>query len=147
MVLLVLSKDPMSPYRKPMPSFTLVLTSGHHSYRPSTIQLSPAVPPTAPDFLMVCIWPSLLHFRRFQPMYCQKTIRHSSMDDEFVGDCGEDVDSQTIFEAERPATIDPVAEQTKTSPVKVCLFLIISNLYWNFLWAESFLPHPQICVL
>lgn len=64
-------------------------------------------------------------------MYCQKTIdlRHSSMDDEFVGDRGEDVDSQTIFEAERPATFDPVAEQTKTSPVKVCIFLIISNLY------------------
>jgi len=51
-------------------------------------------------------------------------LRHSSMDDEFVGDRGEDVDSQTIFEAERPATIDPVAEQTKTSPVKNLFFLI-----------------------
>ena len=49
--------DYMSSYRKTMPSLTLVLTSGH----PSSNQPTSAMLPTAPDFLMVHIWPSLSH--------------------------------------------------------------------------------------
>ncbi|KAF8816653.1 hypothetical protein BYT27DRAFT_7181503, partial [Phlegmacium glaucopus] len=45
------------PSRKPWPSFMLVLTSGHHSLLPTTLQFdsyeSPAMLPTAPDSLMV----------------------------------------------------------------------------------------------
>ena len=51
--------DYMSSYRKTMPSFTLVLTSGHPSFRLPIIQPSSAMLPTAPDFLMVHIWPSM----------------------------------------------------------------------------------------
>ena len=50
----------MSSYRKTMPSFTLVLTSGHPSFRLPTIQPSSAM--VAPDFLMVHIWPSMSNF-------------------------------------------------------------------------------------
>ena len=50
----------MSSYRKTMPSFTLVLTSGHPSFHSPTIQPSSAMLPTAPDFLMVHICPTCL---------------------------------------------------------------------------------------
>ena len=53
--------DYMSSYRKTMPSFTLVLTSGHPSFRSPTIQPSSAMLPTSPDFLMVYIWLSVSH--------------------------------------------------------------------------------------
>ena len=49
--------DHMSPIRKPLPSFTLVITSGHHSLLPTTVQFdsyaSPTMLPTGPDYLMV----------------------------------------------------------------------------------------------
>jgi len=51
-------------------------------------------------------------------------LRYSSTDDEVVGDRDEDGNSQTIFEAERPTTIDHVAEQIGTNPVKNLFFLI-----------------------
>ena len=48
----------MSPSRKPMPSFTHVLTSGCHSVAPTTIHVdsyaSPQMLPTPPDYWMVC---------------------------------------------------------------------------------------------
>ncbi|KAF8816658.1 hypothetical protein BYT27DRAFT_7181513 [Phlegmacium glaucopus] len=44
----------MSPSRKPLPSFMLVLTSGHHSLLPTTLQFdSSAMLLTAPDSLVV----------------------------------------------------------------------------------------------
>ena len=54
---LILSTDYMSSYRKTMPSFTLVLTSGHSSssFCSATIQPSSAMLPTVPDCLMVRI--------------------------------------------------------------------------------------------
>jgi len=51
------SPDYMSSHRKTMPSFTLVLTSGHPSFRSPAIDIQPssAMLPTAPDFLMKTI--------------------------------------------------------------------------------------------
>ncbi|KAF8816698.1 hypothetical protein BYT27DRAFT_7248122 [Phlegmacium glaucopus] len=97
----------MSPYRKPLPSFTLVLTSGHHSFRPATIQLSSAMPP---DFLMKTI-----------------DLRHDSSDDEFVENRDEIVDSQAAFE-EQPGTFDHVAEQTSTNSIKQNFLFLIHKL-------------------
>ena len=52
------------PSRKPMPSFTLVLTSGCHSLPPTTMQFdlypAPKILPTVPDYLMVSTYDSLL---------------------------------------------------------------------------------------
>ncbi|KAF8816699.1 hypothetical protein BYT27DRAFT_6384066 [Phlegmacium glaucopus] len=109
--------DHMSPYRKPLPSFTLVLTSGHHSYSPATIQLCSAIPPTAPEFLMKTI-----------------DLRHDSTDNEFVEVRDENVDSQTVFEGEPPATFDHVAAQTSTRSVKNLFFLIhkLVTFKWKF---------------
>lgn len=52
------------PSRKPMPSFTLVLTSGCHSLLPNTMQFdsdaAPKMPSTTPDYLMVSTYDGLL---------------------------------------------------------------------------------------
>ena len=60
---LILYTDYMSSYRKTMPSFTLVLTSGHpsSSFCSLTIQPFSAMLPTPPDFLMVRISLNLSH--------------------------------------------------------------------------------------
>jgi len=58
--------DHMSPIRKPLPSFTLVITSSHHSLLPTARQfdsyVSPTMLPTAPDYLMV--------LNTYDPAYC-----------------------------------------------------------------------------
>ncbi|KAF8804373.1 hypothetical protein BYT27DRAFT_7194459, partial [Phlegmacium glaucopus] len=101
----------MSPSRKPWPSFMLVLTSGHHSLLPTTLQFdsyeSPAMLPTAPDSLM-------------------KTIDlRDDPKDALECACDEDADAQTIFEAESPATFDRGAEQTSNHSIKQNLLLFI----------------------
>lgn len=56
----------MSPSRKPMPSFTLVLTSGSHSLPPTTTKFgsctAPKMLPTAPDYLMVRMTEPIIYF-------------------------------------------------------------------------------------
>ncbi|KAF8816650.1 hypothetical protein BYT27DRAFT_6382625 [Phlegmacium glaucopus] len=103
----MLTTDQMSPYRKPLPSFTLVLTSGHHPFCPATIQLSSAIPP---DFLMKTI-----------------DLRHDSSDDDFVENRDEIADSQTVFE-EQPGTFDLVAEQTSTNSIQQNLLFLVRKL-------------------
>lgn len=85
-----------------MPSFTLVLTSGYHSPLPTTVQpdsyASPTMLPTAPDHLMKTI------DLRDHPNHT------------FVSD--DDTDRQTVFKAERPATLDGGAEQISNNSIK-----------------------------
>jgi len=81
-----------------MPSFTLVLTSGHPSFRSPIIQTSSAMLPTAPDFLMKTI-----------------DLRRNSMNAKFDEGCDED---ETILEA----------EQKSTNPVKRKFLFLVHKL-------------------
>ncbi|KAF8816647.1 hypothetical protein BYT27DRAFT_7207056 [Phlegmacium glaucopus] len=99
----------MSPSRKPLPSFMLVLTSGHHSLPllPTTLQFDsyepPAMLPTAPDSLMETI---------------------DLRDDALEYACDEDTDARTVFEAESPATFDRGAERSSNHSIKNLLLFL-----------------------
>ena len=76
-------------------------------------------------------------------------MRYHSTDNELIEDRDEDVESQTTFEAAKPASFDHVAEQTSANPFKVRRFLIISisSLMLKLLSATSSLPHSKTFVL
>ena len=81
----------------------------------------------------------------------QKTIGLSDNQKTFRDARDEDVDTQTIFEVERPATFDygAGAEQASGNLFKVCTSSLFSvpEFIFNFLLADSLATHPQIYLL
>jgi hypothetical protein len=124
--------------RKPMPSFTLVLTSGSIKFEsyPSAQML-----PTAPDYLMVQMTELSVYFLSTYIISYQRTIdlRENSKDafeDVFDGN----PDTQTIFEADRPATFDHGIEKSSNNSIKVCTLITVH-------WALCSHSYQQILFL
>ena len=78
---------------------------------------------------------------------CQKTIDLRDNSKNALGDVvDEDADTQTIFEAERPATFDHGAEQTSNNSIKVCSTIQqLMRFVFTFLSPDTLVPHSQIC--
>ena len=143
----------MSPYRKPMPSFTLVLTSGHHSLLSTTVQpdsyTSPTMLPTAPDHLMVRIYGQayicfLIEFASFhvrKPLiYATIRITHLPL---------MTIPTRRPFSEEKGLLLWAVKQsKSVTTPLKYVHPQISKvGFVFKFLSAESFALHSQICFL
>jgi hypothetical protein len=62
-----------------------------------------------------------MYFWLISIISCQKTIDLRDNSKNAFGDViDEDADTQTIFEAERPASFNHGAEQTSNNSIKVC---------------------------